>query len=81
VRLQLHQIHIAYLLIFPAYYDPLEQVEMVGRFDHNEPGFRADPKMPNLLATATKVEDLSPYSGTELHGVQLVSFYHTCSIA
>jgi sulfonate dioxygenase len=50
---------------------------MVGRFDHDEPGFRADPKMPNLFAAATKVEDLSPYCGTELHGVQLVSFHQT----
>jgi sulfonate dioxygenase len=50
---------------------------MVGRFDHDEPGFRADPKMPTLLAAATKVEDLSPYCGTELHGVQLVSFRQT----
>lgn len=55
------------------YYDPLEQVEMVGRFTHDEPGLRANPSKSNLLATATKIEDLSPYCGTELHGVQLTS--------
>lgn len=56
-----------------AYYDPLEQVDMVGRFVHDEPGLRANPAKTNLLAAATKIEDLSPYCGTELHGVQLVS--------
>ena len=47
---------------------------MVGRFEHDEPGLRADPKKPNLLATATSVEILSPHCGTELRGVQLVGF-------
>lgn len=64
------------LPLYPDYlphYDPLEQVDMVGPFEHDEPGLRANPSKPNLLATVTKIEHLSPYCGTELHGIQLVS--------
>ena len=53
------------------YYDPLEKVEDLGNFEHFDPGHRADPKYPNLLATATKVTDLSPHVGTEIEGIQL----------
>ena len=58
---------------FPAHYDPLENVETVGEFEHDDPGFRADPEMRALLTKATKAFELSPHCGTELHGVQLVS--------
>jgi sulfonate dioxygenase len=44
---------------------------MVGRFEHDEPGHRANPAKPNLLAGATKIIELSPHCGTELLGVQL----------
>lgn len=44
---------------------------MIGPFDYVDPGSRADPAKPNLLAAATKVVDLSPHCGTELPGVQL----------
>ncbi|TVY84404.1 Alpha-ketoglutarate-dependent sulfonate dioxygenase [Lachnellula suecica] len=60
--------------LFPDYiphYDPLEKVEMVGAFEHVDPGHRANPLKPNILAKATKIADLSPHVGTELHGVQL----------
>ncbi|KAF3014988.1 hypothetical protein G7054_g7764 [Neopestalotiopsis clavispora] len=60
--------------LYPAYlphYDPLEKVEEVGRFEHDDPGHRADPLKPNLLKHATKVFDLSPHCGTEIHGVQI----------
>ncbi|CAI6096256.1 unnamed protein product [Clonostachys chloroleuca] len=60
--------------LYPDYlpfYDPLEKVEDLGEFDHFDPGHRADPALPNLLATATKVTDLSPHVGTEIDGVQL----------
>lgn len=60
--------------LYPDYlpfYDPLEKVEPVGRFEHKDPGHRADPKKPNLLRTATAINDLSPHCGTELLGVQL----------
>jgi sulfonate dioxygenase len=56
-----------------AHYDPLEKVEPVGRFEHDEPGLRADPKLPNLLKSATKLFELSPHCGTEIQGVQIVS--------
>lgn len=55
----------------PAFYDPLEKVEDIGTFDHNDPGHRADPTFPNLLKNATKIYDLSPSVGTEISGVQL----------
>ncbi|KAF2636340.1 taurine catabolism dioxygenase [Massarina eburnea CBS 473.64] len=54
-----------------AHYDPLEKVEEVGPFEHDDPGHRADPTLPNLLATATNVVELSPHCGSELQGVQL----------
>lgn len=60
--------------LYPDYlphYDPLEKVVPVGRFEHIDPGHRADISKPNLLQTATAVNDLSPYCGTELLGVQL----------
>lgn len=60
--------------LYPDYmpfYDPLEKVEDVGIFEHKDPGHRADPAKPNLLKTATKIVDVSPWVGTEIHGVQL----------
>lgn len=54
-----------------AHYDPLEKVEDIGEFEHNDPGHRADPAKPNLLMHATKIVDLSPHVGTEIEGVQL----------
>lgn len=60
--------------LYPEYmpfYDPLEKVEDLGHFEHFDPGHRADPALPNLLAAATRVVDLSPHVGTEIEGVQL----------
>lgn len=60
--------------LYPDYlpfYDPLEKVDDIGYFEHFDPGHRADPKMPNLLANATRVVELSPHVGTEIEGVQL----------
>lgn len=45
---------------------------MVGSFEHDDPGHRADPSFPNLLEKATNVLELSPHCGTELQGVQIV---------
>jgi sulfonate dioxygenase len=47
----------------------------VGRFEHDDPGHRADPNKPNLLKNATKVFELSPHCGTEIQGVQIVSLF------
>lgn len=55
-----------------AFYDPLEKVDEVGPFEHDDPGHRADPSMPNLFKHATKISELSPHCGVELQGVQLV---------
>lgn len=44
--------------LYPDYmpfYDPLEKVEDIGLFEHNDAGHRADPAMPNLLGKATKL--------------------------
>lgn len=60
---------------FTAHYDPSEKVDMVGPFEFEDPGLRADPKKPNLLAAATKISELSPWCGTELLGVQLVRLF------
>lgn len=56
---------------FMPFYDPLEKVKDLGYFEHFDPGHRADPALPNLLANATRVVDLSPHVGTEIEGVQL----------
>ena len=56
-----------------AHYDPLEQVQPVGPFEHDDPGHRADPAMPNLLTAGVKTVELSPHCGTELLNVQIVS--------
>ncbi|EMC93931.1 hypothetical protein BAUCODRAFT_141343 [Baudoinia panamericana UAMH 10762] len=56
---------------FMPFYDPLEKVDEIGLFDHQDPGLRADPALPNLLRNATKVYNLSPHVGTEVEGVQL----------
>lgn len=56
---------------FMPFYDPLEKVKDIGRFEHFDPGQRADPKMPNLLGKATSIVDLSPHVGTEIEGVQI----------
>ena len=55
-----------------AHYDPLENVEPVGEFEHDDPDLRADPEMRTLFKDATQAFQLSPHCGTELHGVQLV---------
>ncbi|KAH7308438.1 hypothetical protein B0I35DRAFT_491543 [Stachybotrys elegans] len=60
--------------LYPDYlpfYDPLEKVEDLGEFEHFDPGHRADPQLPNLLATATKIDgvqlsQLSPAGLDEL---------------
>ncbi|KAI9012490.1 hypothetical protein CLU79DRAFT_722257 [Phycomyces nitens] len=40
-------------------------------FDHSDPGHRADSKKASLYDNATKVFDLTPGIGTEIHGLQL----------
>lgn len=60
--------------LYPDYlpfYDPLEKVEDLGAFEHDDPAKRADPNMPNLLASAKSVLDLTPAIGTEVDGVQI----------
>ena len=39
--------------------------------DHVDPGIRADPKKPNLLNANAIVQNISPYLGTEISGVQI----------
>ncbi|KAG5642772.1 hypothetical protein DXG03_002117 [Asterophora parasitica] len=58
---------------YPFYYpylDPNEKFPPTEIFEFTEPGTRADPAKPNLLANAT-VTDISPYIGTEVTGVQI----------
>ncbi|KAJ8660201.1 hypothetical protein O0I10_004060 [Lichtheimia ornata] len=48
-----------------VYYPPLEP------FEHKDPGHLADPTKAALLNAATKVIDVTPNIGTEIHGIQL----------
>ncbi|ORE01888.1 TauD-domain-containing protein [Rhizopus microsporus var. microsporus] len=43
-------------------------------FEHHDPGHRADPTKASILKQATKVFDLTPHIGTEIHGLQLSQF-------
>ncbi|KAF9450834.1 alpha-ketoglutarate-dependent taurine dioxygenase [Macrolepiota fuliginosa MF-IS2] len=61
---------VSYPFYYP-YYDLTEKWAPLEVFEHNEPGLRANPAKPNLLTPNTQTRDLSPYLGTELHGVQL----------
>ncbi|KAG5640779.1 hypothetical protein DXG03_007233 [Asterophora parasitica] len=59
--------------LYPFYYprfDINEKFPPIEIFEFTEPGTRADPAKPNLLANAT-VTDISPYIGTEVTGVQI----------
>ena len=47
------------------HWDPLEEAEVVDR------GLFANPTKKNLLSSASKVIDLTPTIGTELHGIDL----------
>ncbi|KAF9514316.1 hypothetical protein BS47DRAFT_1372346 [Hydnum rufescens UP504] len=51
--------------LFPFYYPHFDNTEK-----HVDAGSRADPAKPHLLATAT-TENLTPYIGTEIKGVQI----------
>ncbi|KAG6916505.1 hypothetical protein DXG01_006504 [Tephrocybe rancida] len=50
--------------------DPAEKFAPTEIFEYEEPGARANPAKPNLLANA-KTRDVSPYLGTEVTGVQI----------
>lgn len=47
------------------HWGPLDEIEVVDR------GFSADPTKKNLLSCASRVIDLTPTIGTELHGIDL----------
>ncbi|KAI9283274.1 hypothetical protein BY458DRAFT_486112 [Sporodiniella umbellata] len=50
---------------------PNKEYPEIGEFEHHDPGHRADPNKASLLKGATKVFDVTPHIGTEIHGVQL----------
>ncbi|RSH89768.1 hypothetical protein EHS25_001754 [Saitozyma podzolica] len=52
------------------YFDINEKFPPTELFEHTDPGLRADPSKPNLLANAT-TRVLNPYIGTEVLGVQV----------
>ncbi|KAI0298971.1 hypothetical protein B0F90DRAFT_1818304 [Multifurca ochricompacta] len=60
----------SYPLYFP-HYDDSEKFPPTEIFEFSDPGLRADPRLPHLLAEGVKRSDLSPYIGTELRDVQL----------
>jgi sulfonate dioxygenase len=46
-------------------------------FDHYDRGHRGDPKKASLFDNATKVFDVTPHIGTEIHGIQLSQLTET----
>lgn len=47
------------------------QYPKLPEFEHKDAGHRADPKKSSLYDNATKIFDLTPNIGTEIHGIQL----------
>ncbi|KAF9471117.1 TauD-domain-containing protein [Pholiota conissans] len=60
----------SYPFYYP-YFDVNEKFPVTELFEHSDPGLRADPKKPRLLTPNVKTTNISPYLGTEVHGVQL----------
>ncbi|KAI0060155.1 alpha-ketoglutarate-dependent taurine dioxygenase [Artomyces pyxidatus] len=60
----------AYPFYLP-YFDTAEKFPAWEDFEHTDPGLRADPAKPHLLAKDVQRKDLCPYIGTELKNVQL----------
>ncbi|KAI0270691.1 alpha-ketoglutarate catabolism dioxygenase [Gloeopeniophorella convolvens] len=60
----------SYPLYFP-YFDASEKFPPTEIFEFSDPGLRADPKLPHVLAEGVRRQDLSPYIGTELKNIQL----------
>ncbi|KAJ7823075.1 hypothetical protein B0H14DRAFT_1314206 [Mycena olivaceomarginata] len=59
---------------YPFYYpifDTEERFAPIEKFEHTDPGSRADPAKPHLLGPNTITNDISPYLGTEILGVQI----------
>ncbi|KAG8862128.1 hypothetical protein FRB96_002158 [Tulasnella sp. 330] len=55
------------------HFDPSIKLPPLEPFDHVDPGQRAltDPKPASFLDNATKVQDVTPFLGTTIEGVQL----------
>ncbi|KAI8344679.1 hypothetical protein BC941DRAFT_409339 [Chlamydoabsidia padenii] len=46
-------------------------------FEHKDRGLRGDPKKASLYDNATKIFDVTPHIGTEIHGIQLSQLTET----
>ncbi|KAJ7060085.1 hypothetical protein C8F01DRAFT_1026021 [Mycena amicta] len=60
----------SYPFYYP-YFDVEEKFPPTELFEHTEAGLRADRTKPHLLTPNTTTRDISPYLGTEIHGVQI----------
>ncbi|KAF8898017.1 hypothetical protein CPB84DRAFT_1926819 [Gymnopilus junonius] len=60
----------SYPYYFP-YFDVDEKFPPLELFDHVDPGSRADPAKPHLLTPNVQTNQISPYLGTEISGVQI----------
>ncbi|KAK4513485.1 uncharacterized protein ATC70_005486 [Mucor velutinosus] len=66
------QIDIKQLALQGYYFEfPEKKYPKLPVFEHKDVGHLADPKKASLLDNATKVFDLTPNIGTEIHGIQL----------
>ncbi|EIE81745.1 hypothetical protein G6F46_002204 [Rhizopus delemar] len=50
---------------------PDKEYPEIGSFEHQDPGHRGDTNKVSLFKNATKVFDVTPHIGTEIHGLQL----------
>jgi len=57
-----------YLPVRPEGYTTTLDVEP---FEADEPGLRADPKLPEIFTSKAKIFNITPRIGTEIEGVQL----------
>ncbi|KAI0296758.1 hypothetical protein B0F90DRAFT_1669735 [Multifurca ochricompacta] len=60
----------SYPLYLP-HFDASEKFPPIEILEFDDPGLRADPKLPHLLVPDVKRSDISPYIGTELRNIQL----------
>jgi len=60
----------SYPLYYP-YFDVNEKFPPTEIFEFSDPGLRADPKKPNLLKANVQVEQISPFLGAVVKGVQV----------
>ncbi|KAJ5566092.1 hypothetical protein N7535_007730 [Penicillium sp. DV-2018c] len=62
---------VSYPAYLPVWDNETERYPPLEPFEHYDHGKDADPTFPDLLSEQVKVDELTPFIGSEIHGVQL----------